>query len=429
MTMETAGVSPFDAAAILVALAAVFGYLNYRFLHFPQAIGLTVMGAVASLAVVAADALVPGFGPGQAVRAFLRGIDFETTLMEGMLSFLLFAGAMHVNLAAVWSRRWTVLSLATAGVLISTALVGLGFMGLGRLAGLDIPLLWCLVFGALISPTDPVAVLGLLKSARVPESLEAKVAGESLFNDGVGVVVFSIVAAAAVGGGELSPWRGAELFLVEAGGGALLGLAVGWLGYWAMRGVDEYNLEILITLAIVMGGYSLAGLVHVSGPLAMAVAGLFIGNRGVRFAMSETTRTHLLGFWSLIDEILNSVLFLLIGLEVVAIAARQSYLLIGVAAIVLVLLARAVAVGVPMTCLRWISPFTPGAFPLLVWGGLRGGISIALALSLPGGPMKELILTVTYVVVVFSVVVQGGTVGAAARRFLKGAPSMERPEV
>ncbi|MFQ5468153.1 MAG: cation:proton antiporter, partial [Kiloniellaceae bacterium] len=284
------------------------------------------------------------------------------------------------------------------------------------------------VFGALISPTDPVAVLGLLKSARVPESLEAKVAGESLFNDGVGVVVFSIVAAAAVGGGELSPWRGAELFLVEAGGGALLGLAVGWLGYWAMRGVDEYNLEILITLAIVMGGYSLAGLVHVSGPLAMAVAGLFIGNRGVRFAMSETTRTHLLGFWSLIDEILNSVLFLLIGLEVVAIAARQSYLLVGVAAIVLVLLARAVAVGVPMTCLRWISPFTPGAFPLLVWGGLRGGISIALALSLPGGPMKELVLTVTYVVVVFSVVVQGGTVGAAARRFLKGAPGMERPE-
>jgi CPA1 family monovalent cation:H+ antiporter len=426
--MEQTSLNPIDAAAVLVVLAAVFGYVNYRVIKLPHTIGLTIMGALASLAVVAADAFLPGFAPGHAVRGFLRGIDFQTALMEGMLSFLLFAGALHVDLAILLRRKWPVLAMATAGTMISTVVVGLGFKGVTLALGLEVPFMWCLVFGALISPTDPVAVLGILKVAKVPESLEAKVAGESLFNDGVGVVVFSILLAAALSGGEFSLIHGAEMFLIEALGGALFGFVVGWIGFRAMKGIDEHNLEILITLAVVMGGYALAGALHVSGPVAMAVAGLLIGNHGVALAMSETTRQHLLGFWSLIDEILNSVLFLLIGLEVVAIAIEASFLIAGLISIVIVLAARAIAVGVPMMVLMRFLPFTRGAFPLLVWGGLRGGISIALALSLPDGAMRDLILSATYVVVVFSVVVQGSTVGAAAKRFVGDPEKLEPPE-
>jgi CPA1 family monovalent cation:H+ antiporter len=426
--MEQTSLNPIDAAAVLVVLAAVFGYVNHRVFKLPHTIGLTIMGALASLAVVAADALIPGFTPGQAVRGFLRGIDFHAALMEGMLAFLLFAGALHVDLSMLLKRKWPVLAMATAGVIISTLLVGLGFKGIALTLGLEVPFIWCLVFGALISPTDPVAVLGILKRAKVPESLEAKVAGESLFNDGVGVVVFSILLAAALGGGEFSLAHAGELFLVEALGGAVFGLLLGWIGVQAMKGIDEHNLEILITLAIVMGGYGLARVLHVSGPVAMAVAGLLIGNHGVALAMSETTRRHLLGFWSLIDEILNSVLFLLIGLEVVAIAIEASFLIAGLASIGLVLFARAVAVGLPMVLLSRFLPFTRGAFPMLVWGGLRGGISIALALTLPDGPLRDLILSATYVVVVFSVVIQGATVGAAARRFVGDPDKLERPE-
>ena len=426
--MEQTSLNPIDAAAVLVVLAAVFGYVNHRLFKLPHTIGLTIMGALASLAVVAADALIPGFAPGHAVRAFLRGIDFHTALMEGMLSFLLFAGALHVDLAVLLRSKWPVLAMATAGTMISTVVVGLGFKGVTLALGLEVPFVWCLVFGALISPTDPVAVLGILKVAKVPESLEAKVAGESLFNDGVGVVIFSILLAAALSGGEFSVVHGAEMFLIEAVGGALFGFAVGWIGFRAMKGIDEHNLEILITLAVVMGGYALAGALHVSGPVAMAVAGLLIGNHGVALAMSETTRRHLLGFWSLIDEILNSVLFLLIGLEVVAIAIEASFLIAGLISIVIVLAARAIAVGVPMALMMRFLPFTRGAFPVLVWGGLRGGISIALALSLPDGAMRDLILSATYVVVVFSVVVQGASVGAAARRFVGDPEKLERPE-
>jgi len=421
--------TPLDAAAVLVTLAALFGYLNHRFLRLPHTIGLTIMGALASLAVVAADALLPGFAPGPVLRDFLRSVDFRTALMDGMLSFLLFAGALHVDLGDLLRRRWAVLVMATMGVVISTLVVGVGFKGLSLLLGLDLPLVWCLVLGALISPTDPVAVLGILSSARVPATLEAKVAGESLFNDGVGVVVFTIVLALAVGGGEFSLAAAGQLFLLEAVGGVVLGLIVGGLGYLALRGIDEHNLEVLITLAVVMGGYALAHALHVSGPVAMAVAGLWIGNHGVTFAMSETSRRRILNFWSLLDEILNSVLFLLIGLEVVAVAVRSGPLLAGILGIVLVLAARALAVGLPIAVLSRITPFTRGAFPILVWGGLRGGISIALALSLPDGAIKDTILTATYVIVVFSVVVQGSTVGRVARRFLRSPESMLQPDV
>ncbi|MDH3596354.1 MAG: sodium:proton antiporter [Rhodospirillales bacterium] len=413
--------SSFDAAAALVVLAALLGYLNHRFIGLQQTIGLTVMGALASLAVVGADALVPAAGLGRAVRGFLAGIDFHDALLNGMLSFLLFAGALHVDLGSLLKRKVAVFVMATAGVLLSTVIVAAGFKLASAALGLELPFIWCLVFGALISPTDPVAVLGILKTAKVPPSLEAKVAGESLFNDGVGVVVFSILLAAALGAEEFSLAHAAELFAVEALGGALLGLVLGWIVYRAMKAIDEHNLEVLLTLALVMGGYSLAQSLHVSGPVAMAVAGLLIGNHGTRFAMSERTREHVTRFWSLLDEILNAVLFLLIGLEVIAIALDAGHLLLGALAIAIVLAARAAAVGLPLAVLSRLTPFTRGAYPILVWGGLRGGISIALALSLPEGPIKATVLTATYVVVVFSVVVQGATVGILARRVVAGA--------
>jgi CPA1 family monovalent cation:H+ antiporter len=405
----------FDAAAALIGLAAVLGYVNYRFIKLPHTIGLTIIGALASLALIGIDVIFPGAGMGLAVRGFLAGVE---TLLQGMLSFLLFAGALHVNLGDLLQRKAAVFVMATFGVLISTFIVAYGFLLVTGFVGIEVPFLWCLVFGALISPTDPVAVMGILKRAKVPPTLEAKVAGESLFNDGVGVVVFSILLAAAMGREEFSLVNAGELFLLEAVGGALFGFVIGWVAYRAMKSIDEHNLEVLITLALVMGGYSLALHLHISGPVAMAVAGLLIGNHGTSFAMSENTRRHVITFWELLDEILNSVLFLLIGLEVVAIAVDGDHLLIGGLSILVVLAARAAAVGLPMAVLARFAPFTKGAFQILVWGGLRGGISIALALSLPPGPLKETILTATYLVVIFSVIVQGATVGAAAKRFV-----------
>lgn len=407
--------TPLDVAAILIVLAAVFGYVNYRIIGLPHTMGLTVMGAVASIAVVALDAALPGLGLGHGVRVFFAGIDFRTALMDGMLAFLLFAGALHVDLSLILRRKWTILSLATIGVLISTVMIGFGFKGMSLLLGLDVPILWCLVFGALISPTDPVAVLGILKSAKVPASLEAKVAGESLFNDGVGVVVFSILLAAALGAGEFSLVHAAELFLLEAVGGAVFGLAIGWLGFVAMRGIDEHNLEVLITMAMVMGGYALAQAIHVSGPVAMAVAGLLIGNHGVSLAMSERTRAHVLQFWSLVDEMLNSVLFLLIGLEVLVVGVSVELAMIAAVAIPIVLAARLISVAVPISLLSLRQTYSRGAIAILTWGGLRGGISVALALSLPATAYKPAILAATYAVVVFSIIVQGLTMKAVVK--------------
>jgi CPA1 family monovalent cation:H+ antiporter len=412
--------NPFEAAAILIVLATILGYVNYRFIGLPHTIGLTVMGALASLAVVAIHQ-ISSLSLDEAERSLLRSIDFSDTLLNGLLSFLLFAGALHVNLGGLLERKWTVLLLATVGVLVSTAVVGAGFKLLSALLGLEIDLLWCLVFGALISPTDPVAVLGILRSAGTPPAFEAKIAGESLFNDGVGVVMFTILLAAATGSEPFSLGHAAELLLFEAGGGLLLGLALGGLGLVVIRSLDERNIEILITLSIVMGGYALAQRLQVSGPIAMAVAGLLIGNPAVERAMGDRTREHLLGFWSLLDEILNSVLFLLIGLEVVAIAIDGAHLLAGALAIPLVLLARALSVALPLGLMSRVHAAVPGTWPMLVWGGLRGGVSIALALTLADGEIEALLLTVTYVVVVFSVAVQGTTVGLAARRLLRPA--------
>ncbi len=402
--------SPFDAAAILIVLAASLGYLNHRFLKLPPSVGLTMMGALASLIVVGLDRVLPGSTVGHDVVGFIAGIDFHTTLMDGMLSFLLFAGALHVDWIEMQRGRWPILVLSTIGVLISTALIGAGFYMLCLMLGLGIPFIWCFVFGALISPTDPVSVMGVLKRARVTPTLEATVAGESLFNDGVGVVVFAILLSSALSGAPFSFAHAGHLFLVEAGGGVALGLAIGWVAFRAMRSIDEYRTEVLISLAVVMGGYALARWIHVSGPVAMAVAGLLIGNAGVAEAMSDTTRDYVLKFWALLDDILNAVLFLLIGLEVVTIPSDPRLLLVGVAAIPLVLLARASSVLLPLAGLWPFLTLGPLAPATLIWGGLRGGISIALVLALPDGPARSVTLAATYLIVLFSVIVQGGSI-------------------
>lgn len=406
----------FEIAAILVCLAAGFGVLNQFSLRLPNTIGLVVIGLVASLILIGLDAVIPGFSLDDRVRKELFGIDFADTLLEGMLGFLLFAGALHVDFDALRKEKWAVASMATIGVLTSAALVAMGFH---FLAG--VPFIIALVFGALISPTDPVAVLGLLKRIKVPHSLETKIAAESLFNDGVAYVLFLIVTALAFGGHEstLGAVDVARLFVVEVGGGAVLGGVAGWLVFQAMRRMDDYALEVLLTLALVMGTYALAIRLHVSGPIAVVVAGLLIGHSGVRYGMSENTREHVEAFWRMIDEILNAVLFLLVGLEVLAVAFHTEDIILGLVCIPLVIAARFLAVGLPVTVLRLRRTFTTGAIPMLTWGGLRGGISVALVLSLPDeSEYKPLLLTVTYVIVIFSIIVQGLTMENVIRYFL-----------
>ncbi|HDJ85523.1 MAG TPA: sodium:proton antiporter [Chromatiales bacterium] len=405
--------------SVLLTIAALFGYLNERYVHLPSTIGLMLIALVMSLGLIVLGRF--GLAPGRVVREFLTHVDFNQALMHGMLSFLLFAGALHVNLEDLNRNRWTVGLLATGGVIVSTALIGVAGWWLFGMLGVDLPLLYCLVFGALISPTDPIAVLAVLKSVGVSRDLEAKIAGESLFNDGVGVVVFVVLLGIAAEGGGVRAGDIALLFVREALGGAVFGLGAGYLAYRMLKGVDNYSVEVLITLALVAGGYALADHLHLSGPIAIVVAGLLIGNHGRLLAMSSATRAHLDSFWELIDETLNAVLFVLIGLEVLVLTFTPRLLLAGALMIPLVLVARFVSVGLPVRLLGRAREFSPHAIPVLTWGGLRGGISVALALSVPVGPERPVILAVTYIVVVFSILVQGLTVGRLARAAGGGA--------
>lgn len=428
-----------DIIAILLGLSAFFGLINHHLLRLPHTIGLVVIALIASGTVVLLDWLWPVWGLGDAVRRVLADIDFYDTLMEGFLSALLFAGAVHVDLSEIARRKWAIALMATIGVLISTFIVGGAVWVVAQLIKMDLPFIWALVFGALISPTDPVAVLGILKRVRVPPLLQAKIAGESLFNDGVGVVVFTIVLAIATGNsshgleGEIGVDEVVLLFLAEAVGGAVLGLIAGLIAFFMMRTLDEYLHEILITLALVTGAYAVALHLHVSAPISVVVAGLLIGNHGAQFAMSENTRRHVFDFWELTDEILNSILFLLIGLEVLVIGLTWQSGWLAFLAIPIVLIARWIAVGLPIGLLRLRESYTHGAIRILSWGGLRGGISVALALSLPATvPYKGPILAATYAVVVFSIIVQGLTMEALVRRIIHTAtePELEagRPE-
>jgi CPA1 family monovalent cation:H+ antiporter len=413
----------FDAIAILITLAAVFRYCNFRFIRLPPSIALMLMSLVVALVLMTAGWIWPVAGRGiqDQVRQWVGSIDFATFVLKYMLGFLLFAGALHVNLGDLTRSRFAIASFATVGVIGSTFTVAGLTLALTDAMGLNLPWIYCLLFGALISPTDPIAVLAILKRAGASKRLETNIAGESLFNDGIGVVAFIVVLGLATGDGHgSSAGQLALLIAGEALGGVALGLALGYAGYKVLKSIDSYTVEILVTLALVMGGYSLAGAIHTSGPLAMVVAGLMIGNHGRELAMSETTREHLDTFWELIDEILNAVLFVLIGLEVVILRLTDWHLLAGLAAVPLVLLARFVSVGVPVGLMSPWRAMAPGSVRIMTWSGLRGGISIALAISLPVASAeqiaaRELILTMTYVVVAFSILVQGTTVQRLVR--------------
>lgn len=414
-----------DILAVLLVLSALFGFLNHRYLRLPHTIGLVAIALTASLGVVAAEALAPQLGIARAARAVLDPIDFRVVLLDGFLSALLFAGAVHADLAELTRRGAAISIMATMGVLISTAVSGGALWAAAQAGGFALPLVWAMLFGALISPTDPVAVLGILKRVRVPAGLRAKMTGESLLNDGVGVVLFMLLLAVATGGsghgGAATPGTTPTdiglLFLREAGGGAALGLVSGFAAFAIIRGIrDEPSIEIMVTLALVAAAYALAQRLHVSGPIAVVIAGLIIGNPGARLAMSDNTRERLFQFWDLTDEILNSVLFLLIGLEVLVLSPAFGQIWLAAVAIPIVLFARFVSVAVPLGVLSIGAPLTRGSISFLTWGGLRGGISVALALALPDLPYKNAILTATYAVVVFSILVQGLTMEAFARR-------------
>ena len=406
--------STLSLIAILLCVASAFGLINYRLLGLPTHIGLMAVALVAASCVLMVDAAFPTLALGKVLQRILGTAQLPDTFLNGALSFLLFAGALEVDMAALWHRKITVFLLATFGVLIATALFGVGIWSVFRLVGAAVPLTWCLVLGAIMAPTDPVAVAGLLARIGVPKNLRAVMAGESLFNDGVGVVVFIAMLGIAGRGSVASPGSIALEFAVQSGGGFLLGAATGWIAYQMIRRVDEYPLEIMISLALAAGTYALANALGASGPIAVVVAGLLIGNIGTRYAMSETTRRNLSLFWSVINELLNALLFLLLGFELLGLAFDPRALVAAACAIPLSLAVRANSVTIPI---YWLHTRNPDLWPgiaVLTWGGLRGGISVALALGLPSSTWRTDILVVCYAVVVFTIVVQG----LSMRRFV-----------
>jgi monovalent cation:H+ antiporter, CPA1 family len=407
----------FELIAVLTTITAVFAWANYRYVKLPTTIGLLILALLGSLSLVVAGKA--GLVDLAVLTAFVESLDFDDALLNGMLGALLFAGALHMDLDKLRQHTLLISVLATVGVVTCTALVATGSWALFHALGFPIPFAWCLVFGSLIAPTDPIAVGAILGKVGVPKSLSALISGESLFNDGVAVVLFIVLVGIAVGGGDTTAGHIVELFAVEVVGGILFGGAIGWLVKQMMMRVDQYQVEILLTLAVVTGGYALAQRLHISGALAMVVAGLLIGSAARATAMSEATQQRLDEFWELVDEFLNAVLFVLIGIEVVIVDFTGSYLIAGLVAFPLVLLSRWLSVGAPLFALRRRVPMPSGTLTILTWAGLRGGISVALALSLPPSDYRALILTVTYVVVCLSIVGQGLTVGSVVQRVLQ----------
>ena len=412
----------FDIITVLVVLAAFFSYINHRYFGLPRTIGLMALSLIVSLSLLALGSIgVVAFD--QQVAGILGRLDFYDTLMHGMLGFLLFAGALHVNFQDLREMGWAISLLSTFGVIVSTLLVGFFTWGILQSLGMQIPLLYSFLFGALISPTDPIAVLGILKKANAPKQLETKITGESLFNDGIGVVVFLTLLSVAQGGEHATePFVIFKLLAVEAGGGILYGIGLGYLAYILIKRINNYQVEILLTLATVMGGYRLAEVIHVSAPLAIVVAGLMVGNHGRYLGMSDLTREHLDTFWELVDEMLNAVLFVLIGLELLVISHALSTLVAGLLLIPCVLLARFLSVGSIINLMRRFSEIPRGSVRIMTWAGLRGGISVALALSLPLGAERDLLVTITYIVMTFSILVQGLTVGKVVNHFTSSLP-------
>jgi CPA1 family monovalent cation:H+ antiporter len=405
----------YTTITVILVLTALFSYINFRFLKFPGIIGVMILSLLASLFIIAVGKWHPGFFSG--VTDEISKIDFQTALMKIMLGFLLFAGSITIDAQKLKKELISISIFSTIGVVLSTFIVaGLLFLTT-RLLDVPIEFIYCLLFGALISPTDPVAVLGILRQAKIPSTLETKITGESLFNDGVGVVFFvTIFEVAQIGVQHISPAEVTLLFLREAGGGIALGFLLGYIGFIALKTIDNYKIEVLITLAIVMGGYLLAGKLHLSGPLAMVIAGIVTGNKIRGQVMSETTRDYLDKFWELIDELMNAILFLLIGFVMLIIPFDFTLLLLGCIAIIITLVARYISVALPVYVLRRRRTFENNAIPILTWGGLRGGLSVAMALSIPNSMHGQTIVGITYTVVLFSIIVQGLTIGKLAKK-------------
>jgi monovalent cation:H+ antiporter, CPA1 family len=406
-----------EILSITIVLAAVFAYLNLRLIKWPPTIGIMVLSLITSVVLV----LLGRFHPLLSDKAIqlANSINFRDVLMNFMLSFLLFAGSIHIDAAKLKKERWPVITLSTLGTVMSTVLVGVMTWYLFGLFHLAMPFIYCLLFGALISPTDPIAVLAILRDARIPESLETKISGESLFNDGIAVVLFITIADAASGVTDVSVWSVSKLFLQEAVGGLIFGGILGYIGYYALRSINDYKVEVLITIAIVVGGYLIAGRLHVSGPLAMVVAGIITGNKVKDEVMSPVSQDYLGKFWELVDEILNAILFMLIGLEMLIIKINPVILIIGAISIVIALLARWASVFFPILLLRLKLKFEPHVVTILTWGGLKGGLSVALALSLSAGQHRDEFVLITYIIVVFSILVQGLTIGKVAKSLQK----------
>ncbi len=412
----------FLISTVLVFLSAAFGFINVRFLKLPNTIGLMVITILFTLGVFVLsyidDTLL------NAEKYIITHIDFKTILLDIMLSFLLFAGALHTNFQQLHVQRWPILIFSTVGILLSTFLVGTAIYYMLMIFNMNVDYIYCLLFGALISPTDPIAVLGILKKAGVPKKLETKIVGESLFNDGVGVVVFLTIFKFASSGNEnVNAFDVLELFGIEVFGGIILGLLLGWITYRLMRSIDDYDIEVIITLATVMVGTVIAQKFHLSAPLAMVTAGLVVGNDTFRdSAMSEITETYVDKFWELIDILLNTLLFVLIGMEMLVLTFKLDYVIAGLSAIPIILISRYLSLLIPINFFEKKLDFVPNTNLIMTWGGLRGGISIALALGLTQDMHRDLFLVVTYIIVVFSIIVQGLTVGKLVKKFTADDP-------
>jgi CPA1 family monovalent cation:H+ antiporter len=400
----------FFLFSALITLAALFSYINVRSIKLPSGISLMLLGGISAIILIVVGKLSPHLLA--EVKSQISTIDFSEFLLGILLSFLLFAGSMHVDIEDLKESGISILTFATFGTVLSTFLVAISLFYLLPFLDLQVPFIGCLLFGALISPTDPIAVLGILKKANLSKSIEIKITGESLFNDGIGVVIFAtIYEIATMGTDNLSVSSVAVLFLQEAGGGLLMGAIIGYVGFWLMRSIDHYQTETLISLAMVMGGYSLCHYMHVSGPLAMVISGLIIGNKGKELAMSDQTRDYLEKFWEIVDEIFNALLFMLIGLELMIIDIPLPLIFVGLLIAMVLIFARYFSLLIPSFLLRFKSKLEDNTLEIMTWGGLRGGISIALALSLPNQPYKEPLVAITFIVVIFSILIQGFTIG------------------
>ena len=407
--------------SVLIVLASLFAYLNVRFLKLPGTIGIMIIAMLVSVGIrLLGDQFFP-----ETTREFfqlIKEFDFTEILMGAMLNFLLFAGALHVNISDLKEHKWPIFTYATVSVVLSAFIISGMLFYVAPILGIEIPFIYCLLFGTLISPTDPIVVLGILKEAKVPKRIETKITGESLFNDGVAVVMFAVVLKMATDTSFEATFGSVSwLFLLEAGGGIILGALLGITASHVMKKIDDYKVTVLITLAIVMGGFLIASELHFSSPLAMVIAGLIIGNYGKKHSMNETTRDYLGKFWELIDEILNAILFLFIGFELLVLPDLQDQLLLGVIVIFIGLLARTLSIFIPAQTILRKNTYSRGSLITMVWGGIRGGVSIALVMSIPNsaGEIKDVLLEITYIVVLFSIVVQGLTVGKVAKKVLK----------